>query len=64
MLVYPANAGMRDRMFKRRGLWVSENAKDGYVKDNLPYDFWSWWLRALGVFGIGDTSVVDERGFG
>ena len=30
-----ANAGIRDRMFKRRGLWVSENAKDGYIKDNL-----------------------------
>ena len=30
-----ANAGIRDRMFKRRGLWASENAKDGYVEDNL-----------------------------
>ena len=30
-----ANAGTQDRMFKRHGRWVSENAKDGYVKDNL-----------------------------
>ena len=30
-----ANAGVQDRMFKRHGRWVSENAKDGYVKDNL-----------------------------
>ena len=30
-----ANAGIQDRMFKRHGRWVSENAKDGYVKDNL-----------------------------
>ena len=25
-----ANAGVKDRMFKRHGRWVSENAKDGY----------------------------------
>ena len=30
-----ANAGVQDRMFKRHGRWVSENAKDGYAKDNL-----------------------------
>ena len=30
-----ANAGVQDRMFKRHGRWVSEHAKDGYVKDNL-----------------------------
>ena len=30
-----ANAGVKDRMLKRHGRWVSENAKDGYVKDNL-----------------------------
>ena len=30
-----ANAGVLDRMFKRHRRWVSENAKDGYVKDNL-----------------------------
>ncbi len=39
-----ANAGVQmsrmfkchdDRMFKCHGHWVSENAKDGYVKDNL-----------------------------
>ena len=28
-----ANAGIPDRLFKRHGRWVSENAKDGYVKD-------------------------------
>jgi len=32
-----ANAGVPDtgRLFKRYGRWRSENAKDGYVKDNL-----------------------------
>ena len=30
-----ANAGVPDRLFKRHGQWSSENAKDGYVKDNL-----------------------------
>ena len=30
-----ANAGVPDRCFKRHGRWRSENAKDGYVKDNL-----------------------------
>ena len=28
-----ANARVPDRWFKRHGRWVSENAKDGYVKD-------------------------------
>ena len=30
-----ANAGIADRLFKRHGLWASENAKDGYVKDDF-----------------------------
>jgi len=30
-----ANAHVPDRLFKRHGRWRSENAKDGYVKDNL-----------------------------
>ena len=30
-----ANAEVPDRMFKRHGHWKSENAKDGYVKDNV-----------------------------
>ena len=30
-----ANKGVKDRMFKRHGRWVSDNAKDGYVKDSL-----------------------------
>ena len=30
-----ANAGVPDRCFKRHGRWKSENAKDGYVKDDL-----------------------------
>ena len=30
-----ANAGVQDRMFKRHGRWISERAKDGYVKDNI-----------------------------
>ena len=30
-----ANAGVPDRLFKRHGRWLSENAKDGYVKDRL-----------------------------
>ena len=29
------NAGVKGRMFKRHGRWVSESAKDGYVEDNL-----------------------------
>ena len=32
---WAANAGVPDRLFKRHGRWVSERAKDGYVKDNL-----------------------------
>ena len=30
-----ANAGIADRLFKRHSRWQSENAKDGYVKDNF-----------------------------
>ena len=30
-----ATAGVKDRLFKRHGRWVSENAKDGYIKDNI-----------------------------
>ena len=30
-----ANAGIPDRLFKRHGRWASENAKDGYVKDDI-----------------------------
>lgn len=30
-----ANAGIADRIFKRQGRWASENAKDGYVKDDF-----------------------------
>ena len=30
-----ANAGIKDRLFKRHGRSRSETAKDGYVKDNL-----------------------------
>ena len=30
-----ACAGVADRLFKRHGRWLSENAKDGYVKDSL-----------------------------
>ena len=30
-----ANAGVKDRLFKRHGRWRSETAKDGYVKDSL-----------------------------
>ena len=30
-----ANAGISDRLFKRHGRWLSENVKDGYVKDNF-----------------------------
>ena len=30
-----ANAGVPDRLFKRHGRWLSENAKYGYVKDTL-----------------------------
>ena len=30
-----ANAGINDKLFKRHGRWLSENAKDGYVKGNF-----------------------------
>ena len=30
-----ANAKVPDRLFKRHGRWKSENAKDGYVKDDM-----------------------------
>ena len=30
-----ANAGVNNRLFKRHGRWRSDEAKDGYVKDNL-----------------------------
>lgn len=30
-----ANNGVKDRMFKRHGRWVSDSAKDGYIKDKL-----------------------------
>ena len=30
-----ASGGVPDRLFKRHGRWKSENAKDGYVKDDL-----------------------------
>ena len=30
-----ANMGIPDRMFKRHGRWVSESAKDGYIKDSI-----------------------------
>ena len=29
------DAGNADRLFKRDGRWQSENANDGYVKDNF-----------------------------
>ncbi|KAH3692293.1 hypothetical protein DPMN_194743 [Dreissena polymorpha] len=29
-----ANNGVQDRTFKRHGIWTSESAKSGYVKDN------------------------------
>jgi integrase len=30
-----ANAGLSDRLFKKHGRWRSDNAKDGYVHENL-----------------------------
>ena len=30
-----ANRGVPDRLFKRHGRWVSEKAKDGYIKDSV-----------------------------
>ena len=30
-----ANSGVSDRLFKKHGRWVSENAEDGYVHENL-----------------------------
>ena len=30
-----ANAAVNDRLFKSHGLWRTENAKDGYIEDNI-----------------------------
>ena len=30
-----ANRGIPDRLFKRHGRWLSESAKDGYIKDSV-----------------------------
>ena len=30
-----ANRGISDRLFKRHGRWLSESAKDGYIKDSV-----------------------------
>lgn len=30
-----ANAGVPDRIFKRHGRWLSDRAKDGYIKDDI-----------------------------
>ena len=30
-----ANAGVPDKLFKRHGRWLSETAKDSYIKDKL-----------------------------
>ena len=32
-----ANNSVPDRLFKLHGRWHSENAEDGYVKDDLRY---------------------------
>jgi hypothetical protein len=31
-----ANDGVNDRLFKKHGRWRSEDAKDGYVREDLP----------------------------
>ena len=30
-----ATSGVSDRLFKKHGRWKSDNAKDGYVQENL-----------------------------
>lgn len=32
-----ANAGISDRLFKKHGRWKSENAKDGYIRENIVH---------------------------
>lgn len=32
---FAANMGVVDRIFKKHGRWASENAKDGYVRENV-----------------------------
>lgn len=34
-VIVVVNVGINDRFFKRYGCWLSENVKDGYVKDNF-----------------------------
>ena len=42
-----ANNGIPDRLFKRHGRWLSEKAKDGYVKNDLKEH--SSVTRSLGI---------------
>ena len=55
-----ANEGVKDGLFKRHGRCVSENAKDGYVREDSQIDFSThnvkWTLWGWGVLGV---DVID-----
>ncbi|XP_067685882.1 uncharacterized protein [Haliotis asinina] len=52
-----ANNGIPDRMFKRHGRWKSENAKDGYVKDDIEKR-----LKVFLSLGLPMTGTVEWDG--
>ena len=51
-----ANAKVPDRLFKRHGRWKSENAKDGYVKDQVQSRLEV--SRNLGLYPIDDRHLL------
>ena len=74
-----ANAKVPDRLFKRHGRWKSENAKDGYVKDQVqsrlevsrslglyPFDTWidTFFVALVIVIKIGQPVVVAQHSVG
>ena len=50
------NAKVPDRLFKRHGRWKSENAKDGYVKDQVQSRLEV--SRNLGLYPIDDRHLL------
>jgi len=43
-----ANVGVPDQLFKCHGLWRSENAKDGYIKNSV--EKWPQVSKSLGLY--------------
>ena len=49
-----ANAGVSDCLFKRHGRWRSDNAKDGYIEDNMDKR-----LSVTRQLGISKNAIVN-----